>query len=482
MTTTRRADSLTALALAGTGHSPNAPIVTGAPVDGLPLPGEDAGRDLLLRAGALATYRTAGLLPTRDVTPLEPARDESLPPCPPEATTHLEGLLMTRNHALLPEAFARVERSGRLLPPSLLPLALETLQREARAALLPLLGERGRWLARFNSDWAWAAETLPGDGDALPPDAETIWQEGATTQRVALLAQLRVSDPARARAWLEGVWKREKAETRAAMLETLATGLSPDDEPLLDAALNNDRGERVRAVAARLLAMLPNSALTLRIRERAGAALVYDGAALDANPPTATDSGWARDGLPTQSIVQKAGQRAFWLAQLLERVPPSHWEERFGGNPGDLIAATAQSKWRTTILSGWTAATVRFQANNWAVPLWEAWLTVPPKVLKQAAEDRASLCAPLAPLLPPATLEAFALRVIADPTVYDGILLYEALDLLPRPWSLAIARAYLAGLRAFTERIDPQSRTADPWDNTLSDAALACRKRRSPRR
>src|SRR5512146_2493233 len=71
-----RANSLTAVALVGVAHSPGAAPATGAPVDQLALPGEDAGRDLLLRAGAAAIYRAAGRLPRRDVPAPEPAPDE----------------------------------------------------------------------------------------------------------------------------------------------------------------------------------------------------------------------------------------------------------------------------------------------------------------------------------------------------------------------------------------------------------------------
>ncbi|HEX9036590.1 MAG TPA: DUF5691 domain-containing protein [Ktedonobacterales bacterium] len=475
--TATRPNSLTAQALAGLAHSPNASPTTGAPVDGIPLPGEDAGRDLLLRAAESAIYHAAGRLPARGVAPLEAAKTEERPICPPDAAALIEGLVVTGRDDLLLEACARMERRGELLPPTLLPLTLKKARafatNELRAALGPLAGERGRWLASHNPEWSWLLErTLPGVRDALPPDAETIWQEGTTRQRIALLGRLRTQDPALARDWLEGVWKKEKAETRASMLETFATGLAPDDEPLLEAALD-DRGERVRAVAARLLTDLPASALALRLRDRANAAITFDGAALDADPPAAIDGSWARDGLPTQSISNKNGQRAFWLAALLERVPPAHWTERFGVAPAALIAASAASKWRASILESWSTATTSFQARDWALALWDALLAMPDKEIAQMDADRASYCRPLAPLLPPATLDAFVLRVLAAPDTYADMGLRAALDLLPRPWSVAVAQAYLDGLRAFAVVTDTKARATDPWDTTLNDAALA---------
>src|SRR5512146_24540 len=79
-----RADSLTAAALAGLAYGPSAIPATGSPVDQLAPPGEDAGRDLLLRAGAAAVYRAAGRLARRDTAAPKVAPEETRPPCPLE--------------------------------------------------------------------------------------------------------------------------------------------------------------------------------------------------------------------------------------------------------------------------------------------------------------------------------------------------------------------------------------------------------------
>ena len=49
------------------------------------------------------------------------------------------------------------------------------------------------------------------------------------------------------------VWPKEKADTRAELLEPLDTGLSPADEAFLNQALN-DTSKRVRATAAESVA------------------------------------------------------------------------------------------------------------------------------------------------------------------------------------------------------------------------------------
>src|SRR5262249_34151746 len=157
--------------------------------------------------------------------------------------------------------------------------------------------------------------------DALPHSAETMWQEGAPEQRVKTLRRLRAMNAAQARVRLQGVWKQEKADMRAELVGALATGLSTDDAPFLEQALN-DRNASVRERSAALLKDIPSSALAVRMRERAQSYLLYANGALDAEPPTATDEHWQRDGLPKKA-PSGTGEREYGMMAVLRRVPPS---------------------------------------------------------------------------------------------------------------------------------------------------------------
>jgi hypothetical protein len=440
-------------------------------VDILPLSGVSTERDLLLRAGALAVYRAAGYLPNAAPEAQTPALEETRPECPPSVAALMESLLGARNSFLLAEALARLNQLGYRLPHLLLPMALTQTPSECRPAMALAVGERGRWLGQFNRQWAWVGETLTDESDTVPPDAETIWEEGALGQRVEVLSRLRKADPAKAREWVSTVWKREKVDARVALLETFEVGLGVEDEELLDIALG-DKTERVREVAARLLVSLQTSALAGRMRARAETMLTLKNGALDAKPPTAVDAEWERDGL-TEKGGQGAGQRAYWLAQVLSRVPPSHWEAQFGMAPDKLIAATAGSKWRINILESWNDAAGRFKEHAWAAPLWRCWLGLSPKEMKQSHADRSELCGIVAPMLAPADLERFALEALADPKKHDDFSLYEILDMLPRPWSAQVADAWIAGVLSFIGGITAQTKLAEPWDDTLETAALA---------
>lgn len=96
------------------------------------------------------------------------------------------------------------------------------------------------------------------------------WSEFPKAHRVAFLQGVRRQDPAAGRALVEGVLKSEAADMRAALLETLAAGLSSDDLALLQSA-SVDRADSVRAVATRLIARVPGTpAFAARLAGAAG--------------------------------------------------------------------------------------------------------------------------------------------------------------------------------------------------------------------
>ncbi len=259
-------DALVAAALVGTAREPRPLRSTGSPLDALLDARADRSPEqaLLLAAGAAGVYRRAGMLPE--------TCGVRLPICPPETRPELgrrgSDLLADLLHgrqpiaewswssagnravlspaelvALLPEAFRLVEANGRRLPHALLPPALDLTAVPARAALPPILGERGRWLAKLNPRWGWAADTPSG----FPPDdadsAERFWQEGTPAQRRTLLGLLRAVAPDTARQWLADSWKGEKPDSRRDLLSGLATGLTAVDEPFLEQALRDSSGE-----------------------------------------------------------------------------------------------------------------------------------------------------------------------------------------------------------------------------------------------
>ena len=489
-------DALTRIALAGTARAAQGSgtaVATGTPVDDLlaRLPDGGPERKLLLAAGALTVYRQAGRSPLSNVAAPEPAPAERLPACPPDAARLIGEMLAGQHAELLPEALALLRRAGRRLPPELLPVALTAGARRAelRPVLLAVLGERGRWLSRFDPDWRWL-EAVPrarDDAGGVPPDAGTVWEEGSPGQRLAVLRLVRVEDPPRGRDWLAAVWKGEKADFRAAALAALAAGLSLADEPFLEAALD-DRSQGVRAGAAALLARLPGSALAARMRARADAMLDYAapvrGGGLRAlvravtggargrlvvTPPETLDKAWQRDGIAEKPPAQ-LGERAWWLMRTLEHVPLEHWEERFAASPRELTEAAAHDDWGLTVIEGWTRAAIAAKNGAWAGLLWGWWYQVETKDARYSTVIPELLRA-LIGCMPPEDVWRSAERLVGDNARRSDVRWIELLRAIPAPWSVRLGERYLQILR---DRVrDLRSREYDPWIRTLPIAAPA---------
>ena len=156
-------------------------------------------------------------------------------------------------------------RAGCRVPARLLPrlLDLGSVGPPLHAALRAVVGPRGRWLAGHHDRWRWAAGEPVGDLDGRCA-ALRHCGEGGTRRRF----WKPYGEPMPPGAGIvELDWKSDPAAERAALLAVLAVGLSDDDEPFLEAALD-DRSAGVRQVAVDLLGRLPASRRAARMAER----------------------------------------------------------------------------------------------------------------------------------------------------------------------------------------------------------------------
>ncbi len=468
-------DPLTKLALAGTVRAEADSLSTETPVDLLAAQLTDKGREraLLLAAGSLAAYRQAGHIAGPATTPIEPATTDDRPAISPTAARLVGEMLAGKNEELLPEALERARRAGLLLPPWLLPAALDVRLNASKTAVLPVLGERGRWLARFNARWHWAIQTPLGANGALLPNVEAVWEEGTPAQRLEMLRQVRRSDPAKARAWLETAWKTERAGDRQELLAALDDNLSPDDEPFLETALD-DRGAAVRKTAAGLLARLPDSDFVKRLCARADDFVSYTvgflrHAVLTIHAPQTLPKDWQRDGIELNG-TPGLGQREDWLLELLSLIPLAHWQRKLDADPLEIVAAARNSSdWRQGMLEGWARAAIREGVQEWLDPLW-TW----------CAESQGSrnddLLRDLTGVLRQDTAErlvaGFLGRELGDGHMYNRW--QQVISALPRPWTARFGFAYLDVLDSDLGKLaSGWPRNAYVWGQYMHWAALA---------
>lgn len=454
-------DQLAAAALIGTAQQPFAvPPAAGsggtaleAALARLPQGTVSPAAELLLSAAALVTcYQAAGAEPVvveeRATAAIPPAAEpDARPLATGLAGAHLATILTTRR-MLAPEWLALLEESGRRPAPELVPQLLDAATSDSalRQGVARAAGSLGRWLAAFRPEWSWVAAAQSADLDA--------WETGALAERLAVLRTLRASEPARARALVEGVWSSENADARRQMAEALGAGLSMDDEPFFEAALD-DRGSQVRAVAIEQLSKLAASRLTARMRERVAArvtlkkeGLLGRKLVLDVELLDAPDAAAQRDGLDKKPPASpQLGARGWWTLTAISTIPPSEWSTRFSLDPAKLIEAAAHGQWHALFMSAWAAGAGRHRDTAWLTAL----IPHMPNPL---------LFAPL----PPADRERLGLACLAS--TKDFVTVIAAC--CPHPWSAAFTERFATAARNFAV-----GGTADyRFNHTLQQAAL----------
>ncbi|MFE6622215.1 DUF5691 domain-containing protein [Streptomyces sp. NPDC008086] len=352
-------------------------------------PGREAPVTLLDTAAVETVRRRAGLKPARAARRPDPAPEDPRPVLPPAAARRLAMLLADRPGAgggrrgtapdlmeLLPQWLATANDRGFAPPPETLPALLDAARgrTDLRPSALTFAGPRAVWLARMNPDWRFALRASPGGGAALPDlddpaEVQQLWQEGLFAERVALLSAIRAREPAAARELLTTTWPTERAEDRLMFLDSLRTGLGPQDEPFLEQSLA-DRSRNVRATAAELLSALPGSALAARMAVRAGTCVALDHTrdtpTISVEAPHECDAGMERDGVVAKAPAGR-GERSWWFGQLVEAAPLGTWPGRLGGRtPGEIVALPVTDGWQGELHAAWCRAAVRQRDGVWA--------------------------------------------------------------------------------------------------------------------
>lgn len=428
-------------AIVGTEQSGDTALTTGTRIDELSSQLSEGGkeRQLLLTAAAWGTYQNAGHLAEAAPALPTPAQPESQNWHPLQRPQILETLLAHKETALLQEALGYMQERRCRVPYDLLPAFLETVtgEKKLREQALPLLGERGRWLSQHNQKWNWVNELSTEESTIPTEQLEATWQEGTLKQRVDALRQQRLLAPDTARQWLQQSWKKERADTRAPLLGTLTIKLSSDDENFLEQALD-DRSEQVRMVAARLLAMLQNSAFMQRMRTHADALLDYRGDKISVHKPTNLDKSWVRDGLINKventSGINDACQR------ILEYLPFAYWEERFSLSPRQLLVSMEDELWRHVLFTALSRRAAQERHMAWVHSLLAFWQEGESGKVRRRLNVKAVqliLCLP--------QLEAESLFREMFQQDFGSFTL--DLQVLPHPWSHDLGVFYLGWAR-----------------------------------
>ncbi|MHA3703010.1 DUF5691 domain-containing protein, partial [Jatrophihabitans sp. YIM 134969] len=327
----------------------------------------DAAGSLLDAAVAFTVAGRAGRRVGRRELPA-PAPDDPRPEVSALAAELLRRVLVDREIALAVEILAEIAAAGRRLPDVLVPtaLALASRHREFRADVLAVCGPLAGWLGVRNPAWGWAVA-----GGAAPAafDPE-LWETGDRVERRGQLLTLRRADPAAATDLLRTSWATTAPDERVGLLEVLATGLGPADEPLLEATLDDRRAE-VRTLAARLLGRLPGSAYQGRAAARVRGLVRSEPRGLRrvlvVVPPPPFEAADRRDGRQEapgapgalgRAAATGTGPVAARVRQLVAAAPLEVWPAATGLAPGALVGA-ALDGFEEEVVAGWADAAQR---------------------------------------------------------------------------------------------------------------------------
>lgn len=363
-------------------------------------PAASVAAQVLRASAAAAVLERAGWVPGSRIQLTAPLTAPAIPtpesrsaPDDVQLESLVEAIITEGPQDQLAPTFAVLDSAGLRLPHGLLVSALNQGRQstELREWLLPVLGERGRWLAAQNPQWAYAA------GVQETADAEQIWQEGSIAQRVSLLEAERETDPTKARARLEASLKELNAKERAPMVAALHTGLSMDDEPLLEKLLA-DRSKEVRENAAQLLTRLPASVHSQRITAWLQSMLSRDDKGeWQIEPPTEGNKDWERDGIALQLPAYVKGERSWWLQQMVALAPIDFWRQALDKSPEQLWDWSRRSDWKSALRQGWLRALDTQHDLRW-LPLLQsmesdsrAQALLPPLLDQLTAEQREAL-------------------------------------------------------------------------------------------
>ncbi|MDX2111929.1 MAG: DUF5691 domain-containing protein [Verrucomicrobiota bacterium] len=428
-------------ALIGTqNEAPAKPVTGDANWDGLLAQCVNSDREgsLLGLAAALQLARQGGYKPLKlDGIPVC-AEHEERPYCSEAASSLLVRMLDGYEAESISEWLELCQARGQLVRPECVPDLLNWVA--GKTASIPhvqaVMGNRAQWLITQNRDWEKLAVS------ASPVDVH--FDIGDSGERLAALKAMRQRDPATARIRLESTWAKESPEDRPALLHVLEINLGMEDEPFLEAALDDKRKE-VRRTAAHLLGELPQSRLTLRMIERVTPLLKWQAggllrsAKLDVTLPEACTPAMIRDGIEQKSTNPKQGQRAWWFQQMLAAVSPAHWSVLWKTTPTALLnVARKQEEVSSECVQGLTHATIRFSDREWAealvgMPMEKGWMefAISPALLKVlSAETRLD----------------FFIKILGQSSVSRSLAIIDY-ALVFTPWNPLLARTIISTMQ-----------------------------------
>lgn len=322
----------------------------------------DKEEQFLQIASLAMNYRQSGTQPLQKEginIPLAPPEEK--PYCNNRAAGVLKDIVEEDSNPLLTIWLQYCINAGQLAPPLLLPVLLDkaTQHKTLRTAVEKVMGKRGEWLCGFNPNWQFtAAET-----------DEERWQTGKPEQRRQVLQQLRSTNPALARQWLQETWAQENANSKAELIKALEVNLSEKDLEWLE-SLATEKSQKVKEEVLNLLKRLPGSSIIQMYWEVVQESVtVKKGllrSTLSVHLPTDINQAIFTTGIEKLSSNQNnITDDGFVVYQLMTFIPPHFWETYLKDTPENIIKLFGRDKVSAELINAIGLATGRFRESAW---------------------------------------------------------------------------------------------------------------------
>jgi hypothetical protein len=424
--------------------------------------GTDKEENFLKVAALVMNYTNAGKeFPLLQATLPLASEAETLERCSREAGEVLRRIIYEKQDDLLEVFLQELVNHKQRVPEDLIPELLDKGKEQPaiKDEIKFVSGKRGEWLAKMNPDWAYLHVIA----------TEDAWQTGKLEERKEALEKVRRQDPAKARDWMQQVWKTENANTKAALLHVFLHNLSMADEPMLEEMLA-DKSQKVREVAGTLLGHLAGSRLIRRLWEAArewiilkkSGSLLSKKTRLELHIPKPLPGNLIQDGIePNREKFLKAFTSAnpvqkwavngctepeIWLYQVMSAIPPSWWPEQLKINLSTFVNLLLNNDY-SKFLPALIAATVLHKDLLFARALLEEFTDIS-KLFKPAKADAevVGLKYGLIDILPDKQDYLGDLLNLLD---NDNYLFYSYLQVFNYQWPMSVA---LKALRKIAEK------------------------------
>ena len=326
----------------------------------------DKEEKFLQMAAIAFNFRQCGTLPLKKEINLIAALDEEKQYCSIEATGVLKDILREENIPLLKFWLQHCNDNRTVVYPEIVPalLSIAVGQKKLQFLVASCGGKRGEWLAGFNSEWVFSS-TQTG---------EELWHTGTPDQRKEVLRQTRLSDPAKAREWVQQTWAQEDAITKQGFLEILFENISEQDISFLE-NLSTEKSKKVKEQAQNLLRRIPGSSIIQEYQDiiKRGVSIKKEKALLGLSSKTVLDfqlPGSIPESVFKSGIEKLSGQKnisdeSFIFYQLVCYIPPSFWEIHLKCSPSEVIDLFKRTEEGKRMIPAIGNAVGRFRISNW---------------------------------------------------------------------------------------------------------------------